>query len=102
MLSRSTIRLLALLLLLFSGVETLICDIASHKNQQTTSKSSAGQQSDDEDCGCTDGCLCCCAHVIPTPPFTLATLGPVVLPTAEPVLLEPESIHTPIYHPPRA
>lgn len=103
MLSHSTIRLLALLILLFSGVETLVCDVLSDGgHRQTASSTSTGQQSDDEDCGCTDGCLCCCMHVIPTPAFTLASLGPLVLLTPELPQPAPETVHTAIYHPPRA
>lgn len=102
-LSRSTIRLFALLVLLFSGVETLVCDVLFHEShKQSASSTSASQQSDDEDCGCTDGCLCCCTHVIPAPAFTLASLGPLALITSDPPQASPRTTHIRIEHPPRS
>jgi len=49
-----------------------------------------------------DDCFCCCAHIVPTPHFSVA--APTDFVAVEPALLygEPRKLAISVYHPPRS
>jgi hypothetical protein len=98
--SRATVRLFALLMLMFSGVETLVCDILTDSPKQTAN-ATAGDQTSDDDCGCLDGCLCCCTHAIPAATLTLANLALLRIVSLDLPQLRLDPIQVSVYHPPR-
>lgn len=99
---RSTIRIVALLILMPSGVETVMCDVVSHKGESHITNAGSSDQQSDEDCGCSDGCLCCCAHAIPTVVVSLANVERFTEPSPDVLPLAPSTISLRIYHPPKA
>lgn len=94
----TSVRLVALVLVLVVGVEVLTCDFFSPgfcKVSGTTNANSA----DPVQSG--DNCLCCCVHYIAPQPMTLAVLellGKTAAPWAHSLPVSPAFE---VYHPPR-
>lgn len=99
-LRRYLAQIVAVLLLLLGAAETVFCDTASHGAARSGATTTSNNQSD-EDCGCSDGCMCCCRHALPVTLIVAeaveaaAPIPEVVLPAAP--VAEPLGI----YHPPR-
>ncbi|MEQ1887119.1 MAG: hypothetical protein ABL967_18805 [Bryobacteraceae bacterium] len=93
-------QIVAVILLILGAAETVFCDTVSHYATQSSASSSSTTQGDEE-CGCSDGCICCCRHALPvTLPVpeaveAAAPISEVVLPSMP--VAEPLGI----YHPPR-
>ncbi len=91
----TTFRIVAVVILLLTGVELIACEIVSHAACEISGAS--GDQSTDSG----DSCLCCCVHIVVRTPL-------VFEPTEEAIALE-AFLRTPfssfesasIYHPPR-
>ena len=98
-LKRSTIRLVAVLFILMSGVELVACGLT--ERSRASHITSVTHEQSDEACGCDDGCLCCCSHVLPVAVFSV----PAVKIAKDKILFAqpgaPDSSLVRLYRPPR-
>ena len=100
---RATVRLIALIVMIMAGSELVLCDIVSHTGRQTKVASSQhSQDQSDEDCGCTDGCLCCCSHFMVSAMVSLPKAETLAIVAPEQLPPQPYADPTHIYRPPRA
>ena len=90
------VRIVAIFLLLLTGVELVACELASPEACELT----GGQGSGGADCS--DACLCCCIHIVVTSPIAFDPSEVAVyfepLPPVPFASLESAAV----YHPPRA
>ena len=97
----TSVRLVALLLVLMAGVEVFACDLVSPgfcKVSSTTAGSGQTSNPSSSD----DNCLCCCLHYVAPPPMMLTVLGIVGTTVAVPARSLPVSPSFIVYHPPRS
>ena len=95
----TTIRIVAVLLLLIAGAEIYACDVSDSCIAGSENRSS--QQSNDCDQPAGDNCLCCCHHVVPVAVFVLEAAEQVVDKPAPPLMSQLAAVPAHIDHPPK-
>lgn len=90
-------RVVTLLVLLLAATEIFACQLIAPDSCIFSSHSTP-----DTSEGGSDGCLCCCAHIVVVPPMApLATLGFISRAVPVDEIQAPEFRSTDIEHPPR-
>ena len=92
----ATFRLMALLLLLVTGVEMIACELIEPERCE-----SFGSSSPAGDAPGGDDCICCCSHIVMIAPFALAPAAEGVSEQIHFWRPKPQHKSFPVYHPPK-